>query len=250
MKTRGRLFTICFTSILLFAMNVSCVTIKRIEYFNDFEKFAEPVANPKTQKTIKPFDKLSVIILSTDQQTAQILNFAEESMEAGYVVDESGNIEFPFVGKINIGGMTTQQASAEIRGIIGSVVSNPVVLVRYLDQQVTVLGEVYRQGVYPISREKINIYEALALGGGITEWGDRRKIVLMRVINNEPRFFPLDLSNSEIAYNEFFYVQPNDVVFVEPMRAKVYRNSFYRDIVLTITGLITTLVVYTRGNIF
>lgn len=250
MKTRRQFFyTLLIFGIFLF-VNISCVTIRKIEYFRDFENFADPTANPRTHNTIQAFDQLSIIVLSADQQTAQILNYAGENQEVGYQVDQSGNVFFPFAGNINIAGLTTAQAAEKIRDTISRVVSNPMVIVSFMKTQITVMGEVNSQGVYPVSGEKLNIYEALALGGGITEWGDRRKVVLMRVIDNKPRFFPLNLTDSKIAYSEFFYVRPNDVIIVEPLRAKIYRNSFYRDIMLTLTGLITTIVVYTQGNIF
>lgn len=250
MKTRRQFFYKLLIFGVFLSVNISCVTIRKIEYFRDFENFAQPSQNPRTHNAIQAFDRLSIIVLSADQQTAQILNYARENQEVGYQVDQSGNVFFPFAGNIHIEGLTTSQAADKIRLAIGNVVSNPMVIVSFIDTQITVMGEVNSQGVFPISGEKINIYEALALGGGITEWGDRRKVVLMRVVDDKPRFFTLNLSNSQVAYSEFFYVQPNDVIIVEPLRAKIYRNSFYRDIVLTLTGLITTIVVYTQGNIF
>jgi polysaccharide biosynthesis/export protein len=253
MDKRTRFISISWILLILYFANTSCVSIRKIEYFKDYDKFADPTPNPRTQKPIMPFDKLSIVILSTDEQTAKILNYPEEldgfienQYRTGYLVDENGNIHFPFLGEIHVEGLITSEAAEKIKNSLGRLVASPAVVVKYIDNRITVIGEVNQQGSYPITRDKINIYEALALGGGITEWGDRRKVVLMRMEDEKPHFHTLDLSNSKIAYHEHFYILPNDVVIVEPLRAKIYRNSIYGDIWLTISSLITTALIYSR----
>lgn len=199
-----------------------------------------------------PFDKLSIIVLSPDQETAKILNLQAElenymgnSERSGYLVDKDGNINFPFGGKIFVQGLTINEAAQKIKVSISGLVSNAEVVVSFLDHRVTVLGHVVLQGMYTFNQDKINIYEAIALGGGLSDYGDRKKVVLLRMEDDKPTFHKLNLSNSQIAYSEYFYILPNDVIFVEPLRAKIFaQNSVYRDVFFTVTSLITTAIVY------
>ena len=167
----------------------SCVPTSQLSYFNDVDELDQPIVNPRTQKIIKPFDKLYIRVLSIDLQTSEIFNASDEMRMGGYgtlagligyLVDEEGNINFPFVGKINVASMTTAEAADKIQRALSDYVSNTSIVVKYVDNQVTVMGEVQRQGVYPFSQDKLNIYEALGLGGGLTRYGDRQKIILIR----------------------------------------------------------------------
>ena len=139
---------------------------------NDMEELNLPTVNPRTQKLIKPFDKLYVRVLSIDLQTSQIFNSSDELRMGsygnmagliGYLVDEEGNINFPFVGKINVVDLTTAEAADKIQKALSDYVPQTSIIVKYVDNQVTVMGEVQRQGVYSFSQDKLNIYEALGL---------------------------------------------------------------------------------------
>ncbi len=122
-----------------------------------------------------PFDKLYIRVLSIDLQTSQIFNATEEMRSSsygtssgllGYLVDEEGNINFPFVGKIYVASMTTAEAADKIQKALSDYVANTSIIVKYVDNQVTVMGEVVRQGLYPFIQDKLNIYEALEPWGG------------------------------------------------------------------------------------
>lgn len=238
--------------ILLMGFVVSCVPKKQLSYFNDINQMSEPGTNPRTQKPIMPFDKLYIRVLSIDPQTSQIFNSAEEirsssysggSGIAGYLVDEQGNITFPFVGSINVGSLTLAEASKKIQEALSDYVSNTSVTVKYIDNQVTVMGEVLRQGVYNFTQDKLNIYEALGLGGGITRYGDRKNIILMRHEGGKIMHYKLNLSDSRIADKDQFYILPNDVVIVEPLKAisTSYSNVTFTTILTSITTLIAIL---------
>ena len=172
----------CLLAIFLAILASSCVPTGQLSYFNDADELNEPTVNPRTQKLIKPFDKLYVRVLSIDLQTSQIFNASDELRMGGYgtLVDEDGNINFPFVGKINVESLTTAEAADKIQNALSDYVSNTSIIVKYVDNQVTVMGEVVRQGVYSFSQDKLNIYEALGLGGGLTRYGDRKNIILVR----------------------------------------------------------------------
>lgn len=237
--------------VLLLLFVSSCVPIRQLSYFNDIEELERPVVNPKTQKTILPFDKLYIRILSIDPQTRDIFNIPEEARYSpssnaliGYLVDENGDIEFPFVGKINVGSLTLEQAGNKIEQALGEYVANTTILVKFIDNQVSILGEVQEQGVYSFSQEKLNIYEALALGGGLTRYGNRRNIILIRQEGERIMHHKLNLSDSKIASKDYYYILPNDVIVVEPLKSisSSYSNITFTTLLSAITTMIGVLV--------
>jgi len=238
---------------------VSCVPSRQLKYFNDINELDEPSINPRMQKLIMPFDRIYIKVLSIDAQTSQIFNASDEmrlgsygtnSGLLGYLVDETGNVNFPFVGNINVGGLTTSQAGDKIQKALSDYVSNTSVSVKYIDNQVTVMGEVNRQGVFSFTQDKLNIYEALGLGGGITRYGDRKNIILMRHEGEKIMYHKLNLSDSKIASRDYYYILPNDVIVVEPLKAvsASYSNVTYTTILQSITTLISILVTIVTLN--
>jgi len=241
---------ICLAMLLMVFIS-SCVPTKQLSYFNDIDELEKPVVNPKTQKTILPFDRLYIRILSIDPQTRQIFDNPEEARFSGasnsmigYLVDESGNIDFPFVGKINVGSLSLPDASAKIQKALSEYVANTNILVKFIDNQVSILGEVQQQGVFAFSQDKLNIYEALALGGGMTRYGNRKNVILIRQEGDKIMHHKLNLSDSKIASKDFYYVLPNDVVVVEPLKSisTSYSNITYTTILTSITTLIAVML--------
>jgi polysaccharide biosynthesis/export protein len=236
--------------LLVLTLTISCVPVKQLSYFNDINEMQEPVVNPRTQKLIMPFDKLYINVLSIDPQTSQIFNSTDEMRYntdngiIGYLVDEKGNINFPFVGKINVINLTTAQASTKIQEALSDYVSNTSIIVKFVDNQVTVVGEVQRQGVYSFTHDKINIYEALGLGGGITRYGNRKNVILIRNQGDKIMHYRLNLSDSKVSGKDTYYVLPNDVVVVEPLKAisSSYANITYTTVLSSITTLIAILL--------
>jgi polysaccharide export outer membrane protein len=236
--------------ILLAIFASSCVPISKLNYFNDIDELAEPAINPRTQKLIMPFDKLYIKVISIDPAQSQIFNTTEEMRSGtdngvlGYLVDEKGDVNFPFVGNINVAKLTTSQASEKIQKAMSDYLSNPSITVKFIDNQVTVLGEVQHQGVYSFLQDKLNIYEALGLGGGLSQYGDRKKIILIRNEADKVMHYRLNLSDSKIASKDYYYILPNDVIVVEPLKtlSSSYQNVTYTTILTSITTLIAVLL--------
>jgi polysaccharide export outer membrane protein len=240
------------TLILIILIN-SCVPTSQLKYFNDIDALQKPVVNPKLQKTIVPFDRLYIRVLSIDPQTRQIFDIPEEvryssttSNVLGYLVDEAGDIDFPFIGKINVGSLSLSDAATKIQTALNEYVPNTTIVVKFIDNQISVLGEVQHQGVFTFSQDKLNIYEALALGGGLTRYGNRKNVILIRQEGEKIMHHRLDLSDSKIANNDLYYVLPNDVIIVEPLKSisTSYPNVTYQSILSSITTLVAILVLY------
>jgi polysaccharide export outer membrane protein len=249
------------TLLFFFTFLVSCVPIKDLNYFNDINSIGEPQSNPRTQKLIMPFDKLYIRVLSIDPQTSLIFNPADEMRLSGggpsngmigYLVDEKGNVSFPFIGSINVGSLTLAQASQKIQTAMNDYVSNTSIVVKFVDNQVTVMGEVEQQGVFPFPQDKLTIYEALGLGGGITRYGDRKKIILIRNEGDKIMHYRLNLSDSKIAAKDTYYILPNDVIVVEPLKAlsSSYQNITYTTVLTSITTAIAVLLFMGINNVY
>jgi polysaccharide biosynthesis/export protein len=235
---------------LTMIFTVSCVPTKQLSYFNDLNELQEPGVNPRTQKLIMPFDRIYIKVISIDAQTNQIFGTTEEARSGmdngilGYLVDEAGNINFPFVGNINVVSLTTAKAAEKIQKALDDYVSKTSVTVKYIDNQVTIIGEVKNQGVFSFLQDKLNIYEALGLGGGLTQYGDRKKIILIRNEGAKIMHYRLDMSDSKISGKDTYYILPNDVIVVEPLKAisTSYQNITYTTILSSITTLIAVLL--------
>jgi polysaccharide biosynthesis/export protein len=235
--------------VLMALVVTSCISINRLKYFTDINTIEEPISNPREQKPIMPYDNLYVKVISIDEKTNTIFNASDEfrygsTSMIGYLVNEKGNINFPFVGLINVAGLTTEQASTKIQIALNDYINNTAVIVKYIDNKVSILGEVRNQGTFNFTQEKLDIYQALSLGGGLTNFGDRKNVILIRHEGDKVNYHKLNLNDSRIAGKEFYYILPNDVIVVEPLKALswTYQNATYNTSLTTITTLLAVLI--------
>lgn len=232
-------------------LTVSCVPVNKLKYFNDIDEISEPVINPRKQKIIMPFDYIYIRVYSIDENTNQLFNSnvslpanASSSM-IGYLVDESGNVNFPFTGNVKVGGLTPAEAGTELEKALNEYVPHAVVNVKFIASKISLVGEVQSPGVYTFSEDKLNIYEAIALGGGISRYGNRKSVILIRQEGDRIMHYKLNLSNSKIAGKEYYYVQANDVIVVEPIRASSWYNFNNATFTTLLSSITTILTVYT-----
>jgi polysaccharide export outer membrane protein len=238
--------------VILIVSAISCVPINKLSYFNDINEMQEPIVNPKVQKLIMPFDRLFIKVYSIDEKTNLLFNSndntgggSSNTSTQGYLVDESGNINYPFVGKINVGGLSISQANQKISEALSEYVSNASVVVRFIDNNVTVMGQVQNQGTYPFTKDKLTIYEALALGGGISQFGNRKNVILVRQEGDKIMHYKLDLSDSRIAAKDYYYIVSNDIIIVEPLKnlSTNYSNNTYSLILSSVSTILSILIV-------
>jgi polysaccharide biosynthesis/export protein len=200
-----------------------------------------------------PFDYIYVRIFSIDDKTNLLFNSNNSlptnssSSMIGYLVDESGNINYPFIGNVKVSGLTPEQAGIKLGKALSEYVSNAAVSVKFIESKITVMGEVQLQGVFSFSQDKLNIYEALALGGGISRYGDRKNVILIRQEGDKIMHHKLDLSDSRIAGKDYFYIQANDVIVVEPLKSSSwfnFNNTTFTTFLTSVTTLLTIITLY------
>ena len=145
------------------------------------------------------------------------------SRASGYLVDQDGYISFPFLGKLEAAGKTKKGLSEEIRMALEErkLLLEPIVGVRYLNYTVSVLGEVAKPSVFTIPNEKVTLLEALGLAGDVTIYAQRDNIMLIREEDSVKKVIRLDLTSDEIFTSPYYYLRSNDIVYVQPNKAKV-----------------------------
>jgi polysaccharide biosynthesis/export protein len=241
----------CIILILFVFLISSCVPVKEISYFNDINNLQEPPVNPRRLRIIMPLDKLYIKVLSIDDKTLKLFNSTESINSStsinivSYTVDKDGNINYPFIGTIKLGGLTTAEASSKLEKVLNEYVTGAGIVITIIDNNVTLLGEVKTQGMYTFNQDNITIYDALALGGGLTQYGNRKKVILIRQEGNRIIHQRLDLSDSRIADKEYYYIKANDIIVVEPIKAISYsygNNTAY--LIMSSISLVLTILLF------
>lgn len=218
----------------------SCATTKSINYFQDLEHgVSEQVLNPMQIK-IKPEDKISIIVNSKDPQLANLFNLplvanrvgqlvnSSNLQISGYTVDSLGCIDFPVLGKIHIAGMNREGISQTIKEqlISKSLVKDPIVTVEFMNLVVAVMGEVNRPGRFNIDHDKITLLDAISLAGDLTIYGKRENILVLRQENGKQVSYKVNLcSGYDLYASPVFYLQQNDVVYVEPNDTRARQST-------------------------
>lgn len=192
-----------------------------LEDIKDSSSFKKDViiAEPVIQKN----DLLSIKISSAslDPKTDQPYNLtaisqgAAGQQEPGYLVDVHGNIEIPRLGSVHVEGLTKTELEKTIKAKLTDVLTQPSVIIRFLNFRVTVLGEVARPGVQTIPTERLNILEAVGMAGGITEFGTIQRVRVLRETNGRRETGLLDLTSKKVFEDPYYQLQQNDVVLVD-----------------------------------
>ena len=193
---------------------------------------------------LQPNDKVTILVSTTDARLNSLYNLPVARVSLGdagsgssmngdgnvspYTIDSQGNINFPVLGKLHIAGMTREELSEYIRRelISRDLAKNPIVTVDYLNLSVSVLGEVGGPGRYPITRDDFTILDALSAAGDLTIFGKRDNIRVLREENGVQKVYTLDISSGkDLTKSPVYYLQQNDVVYVEPNATKARTAS-------------------------
>lgn len=249
MKENRKYKTIITILIVFMAVTSSCVPGRKLKYINDINEIQGPITNPVIQKRIMPFDKLMIRAISSDANTNELFGQINSDLTAsaaptGYIVDVDGNIIYPFIGKINVSGLTTEEAADKLLKALNEYAVVATVKIQYLEKSVTLMGSVGGQGVFPYTQDKLTIYEALALAGGISQYGDRENVILIRQEGNEIRHMKLNLTDSRIASKEYYYIMAGDIIIVEPLRSASWFNFNSSISSLVLTAISSLFLVY------
>ena len=229
--------------LLLPFLLTACQSYKKVPYFQNVEVVNEAEQQEKLYDAkIMPKDLLTIVVSCTNPELATPFNLTVAS-NAGiavstssyvttqpvlqpYLVDNDGNINFPVLGELKLGGLTKREAERLIIDRLKPYMKEtPIVTVRMVNYKISVIGEVTRPGTFTISNEKVNLLEALAMAGDMTVYGLRDNVKLIREdANGKQQIVTLDLNKAETILSPYYWLQQNDIVYVTPNKAKA-RNS-------------------------
>jgi len=228
----------------------SCSTTKKSYYFQALQRdttINSPVRKLADSK-IRKNDQLLINISSLNREEDLTFNAAAITIGSttsvgsglGYLVDANGNIQLHRLGLIHAEGMTRRELKDKIQKDISPYLKDPVVTVRYLNHRVTVLGEVGKPSVIQMPEEQLSLLEVLGTTGDVTQFARRDNILIIRETSNGKTFKRLNLENNSLFTSEWYYLQPDDVVYVEPNDKKVNeenRNKRQQIISMALSGL-------------
>jgi polysaccharide export outer membrane protein len=162
----------------------------------------------------------------------------------GYLIDADGNIEFPVVGKVKLGGLTIYEAEQKIQELAGKYLEEPVVRVRLVNYRFTVLGEVSNERSVNTFNNRISILEAIGLAGGLDELADRSNVKVIRQYENGVSAHYVNLLKEDLLIESpFYYVHQNDVIIVPPLKQRPFRRYFGQNLALIISSLSLVVLV-------
>lgn len=251
-----------YTSLILLAAMflTSCYSKKNIVYFYDLKDsntWSAPITNdimPKFQKD----DRISVKVVTIDQGTTNLLNSSvlinsgASGMSAtaggqnvarttknqdGYIIDSDGNVFLPYVGKIKAEGLTKEELTVEIKKQISRFVKDPIVYVDWLNFKYTVIGKA-STNVYEMQDERLSIIQAIAKAGDFSTMADMQRVMLIREEGGKRNMVRLNFQDSDILNSPYYYIQQNDIIYIEP---KKYADETAQRQISNVT-MVTSLV--------
>lgn len=266
-----RKFVYTLTLILLAALLPSCNPEKRIWYLQDAKPFSPEQIIENGQIRIKPLDRITIVVSSMHPELAAPFNSyssfnslnsrssdysttASQSSLQVRTIDERGILQMPVIGEIEAKGKTRSELAHEIAEKIkaGGYINDPEVNISFADIKIAVLGEVTRPGYYDLTRDKITIFDALAMAGDLTIYGVRSEVAVARETDGVRTITYLDLTSKDIFQSPVYYLQQNDIVYVKPNKYKAQageisqNRSFYISLLSVGISLATLIVTITR----
>ena len=235
----------------------SCVPNKEIVYLQD-----EPDENGnmepqtirvKVENVIQPGDELYIRVSSLDEAFAYFDQSAEMRLSQidvsliSYTVSEDGSIVMPVIGTINLKGMSLDEARQTVENAMKGYLNQPSVFVKFVDKTITILGYVSRPGVYVFSKKDITIFQALGYAGDLDIFGNRKRVLIIREEGDLVNRNYIDLTDPNLLSSTFYYVMPNDVIYVEPMKRRIWGADRF-PFELLLSGLTTIVVVLTFAS--
>lgn len=212
---------------------------------------------------LKTDDILSITIMGLDEEAIKPFNLkftttsqsnggysAGSPTPPGYLIDSDGYIDFPVIGKMKLAGLSRSAAIDTLKKQLSIYLNNPTIILRILNYKVTILGEVRNPGTFNIPNERISLPEALGIAGDLQITGVRKNVLVIRDVDGKKTETRVDLTSKELFSSPVYYLQQNDVVYVEPNRAKINSsvvNTANVSLVISVISLFVTMVILIKN---
>jgi polysaccharide export outer membrane protein len=231
----------------------SCVSKKDMIYFQNDETISSEMHKNYAPK-IQTDDILNITVSAREPEAVIAYNLYQGGGQTTttkpitYLVDNEGNITFPELGKLKVSGLTTNQLKEDLIERLEVFITNPIVTIRLENFRVSILGEVKSPGSYNLENEKVSIPEAIAMAGDLSIQGKRKNILLLRNTDGKVESIRLDLTDKSLFKSPYFYLAQNDIVYVEPNKAKVNSSAIgtTSSLISIATALLSLVLILTR----
>jgi polysaccharide export outer membrane protein len=236
----------------------SCAERKDVVYYQNIDSLTSPEKTNSYEIKIQPDDLLMIIVSAEDPEIAIPFNLKSISMATSgrpdvmtgqqtmqsYLVDATGNIDFPILGKLKVSGLRRSEVLQMLQNKIAAYIKNPIINLRIMNFKVSLQGEVVLPGTYNIPSERITLIEAISMAKDLTIYGKRDNILIIREIDGVKTYNRVDITTADFINSPFYYLSQNDVVYVEPIKTKINGAAVGPNtgVLISITSLVITLI--------
>lgn len=248
-----------FIKVLFIALIIQgCTPMHKITYLNDSQPGEWDVSPIPPKHHLEIGDILMVKVISRNEESNNLFNIENNTNSAnptltaanlylnGFTISQEGTIDIPNVGEIFILNQTLEEAEETISQKAEDYLINPFVVVKLANFQFTILGEVNASGNFPVYKEGLTIYDAIAMAGGVNDYGNLSKIKIIRSENNKKQVHKIDLTSSDILTSDFYYLRNNDLIYVQPLKFKGFKKSQSQLLLSAITTFAVLFNVYLK----
>lgn len=227
-----------FIAILVMIFASGCNTYRNLTYIGGAEATPQDSTYNKIRYKyhLQPHDILYIRVFTGNEETDKFYNLMSGSGSSmnmtgsggnlylySYHISDSGYIEMPVLGYLHVAGKTIASVKSMVETELSKYLNNAYVMIKFPSFKFTTLGEVNSVGVHTFQGEQLNILDALSMAGGITDYGKRQNVVVVRQTEKGTRSFVVDVTDDDIMASEYYYLMPNDIIYVKPMKVKVFR---------------------------
>ncbi len=247
MKKVNSYFILLFLFGFLFLQ--SCIPMRKVVYINQNPIIEKEINTTPPVHHLEIGDVLFVRILSQNDKTHEFFNVETNTNSSGnpasmanlylngFALNSLGNIEVPVIGEIYLLGQNLEQAKKSIQRVVNEYLKDAIVIVKLANFQVTILGEVNNAGAFPVFKEDLTIFEALAMAGDLTDYANRQKIKIVRTYKNKKQINIVDLTDQQLLFSDFYYLRNDDMIYVEPLKYRTFRKSQSQVLLSALTTL-------------
>ena len=227
----------------------SCIPMRKVVYMSNNLIAEKEINTTPPVHHLEIGDVLFVRILSQNDKTHEFFNVETNTNSSinntsmaslylnGSTINSAGKIEIPVIGEIYLLGQDLEQAKASVQKAVDEYLKDAIVIVKLANFQVTILGEVNNAGTFPVFKQDLTIFEALAMAGDLTDYANRQKIKIVRTYKNKKQINIVDLTNQQLLLSDFYYLRNDDMIYVEPLKYRTFRKSQSQVVLSALTTL-------------
>ncbi len=256
MKKTSRFFSIIV--LLSFLLLQSCIPMRKIVYMKNNPVSGKEISITPPVHHLEIGDVLFVRVLNSNDKSYEFFNIETNTNSSanntsmsslylnGSTINSLGMIEIPVIGKIFLLGKNLEEAKVSIQKVVDEYLQDAIVIVKLANFQVTILGEVNNAGTFPVFKESVTIFEALAMAGDLSDYANRQKLKIVRTHNNKKNIYTIDLTDQQLLLSDFYYLRNDDLIYVEPLKYRTFRKSQSQVVLSAITTLTLMVNVFLR----